>query len=326
MKGKTSARIFIVMLLMLCVASNAFAIGGPGLVCDTQGNCSASGASVPTCPQITREAQRTILSNWSQTGSLDPSADNSVPVLGAQARLAFGNNNPYAGVNAGTASAPTCSTGNSGTSSCPYSSNGSSSCRTGNCASRGGIGSTSCPGGACASGTACANGTAGCKSGASCSNGASCAGSSGCKTTSGGSPSGNTGGYYTPGSQSSQEQEMILDINQARSSEGRSPLPVDPALSALARQKSQDMVDNRYFAHESPTYGKAAEMLTGAGYQYTSVGENIARAGSVEQANALLLSSTGHRRNIMGSQWTRMGVGVANDANGYPYVTELFVR
>lgn len=94
----------------------------------------------------------------------------------------------------------------------------------------------------------------------------------------------------------------------------------------MAREKSADMVENKYFAHESPTDGRAADVLTHEGYSYTSVSENIARSGSVEKAHAALMSSSAHRRTILGSQWVKVGIGVAHDANGYPYVAEWFVR
>ena len=94
----------------------------------------------------------------------------------------------------------------------------------------------------------------------------------------------------------------------------------------MARGKSADMVDNRYFAHESPANGRAADVLKGAQYQYTSVSENIARSGSVEKAHAALMSSGAHKTTILGSQWTKVGIGIAYDKNGYPYVTEWFVR
>ena len=115
-------------------------------------------------------------------------------------------------------------------------------------------------------------------------------------------------------------------ITEDRVSNGVQALPLDEELSAIARAKSEDMIENGYFAHESPTYGRAAQMLDEFGYEYTSVGENIARNGSVEKAHAALMSSSSHVRNILGSQWKAVGVGVANDSNGYPYVTELFVR
>ena len=133
-------------------------------------------------------------------------------------------------------------------------------------------------------------------------------------------------GHYTPQDATPQEQSLYQAINEERLANGLEALPLDETLSALAREKSQNMIDNGYFAHESPTYGSAADMLDAAEYEYVSVGENLARSASVEKAHAALMSSANHRRNILGSQWTRVGIGVVNDANGYPYVTELFAR
>lgn len=145
------------------------------------------------------------------------------------------------------------------------------------------------------------------------------------KPTSSSTPS-PTSSHYTPASLSSQEQYLYNAINEDRAKNGLSALTLDLELSELARTKSADMLNNKYFAHESPTLGKASVMLSNAGYKYTSVAENIARNGSVQKAHAALMSSEGHRRNILGSQWKYVGIGVVNDANGYPYVTELFVH
>jgi len=131
---------------------------------------------------------------------------------------------------------------------------------------------------------------------------------------------------YSAGPLTAQEQKMVQSVNQDRVTNGASPLPVDMELTGLARMKSADMIANNYFAHESPSLGKAAQMLKDHGYAFTSVGENIARSGSAEKAHAALMSSSGHRQNILGRQWTRMGIGVVNDASGFPYVTQLFVR
>ena len=38
------------------------------------------------------------------------------------------------------------------------------------------------------------------------------------------------------------------------------------------------------------------------------------------------MSSAGHRQSILGSQWTKVGIGVCYDSQGYVYVTQLFVR
>lgn len=139
-------------------------------------------------------------------------------------------------------------------------------------------------------------------------------------------PSPSTGNDYTTGSITAQEDNAFLLLNQDRAANGRSALTLDPSLCALARLKSQDMNANHYFAHTSPTLGSAAEMLRNHGYAFTSVGENIAHHATVAKAQAAFMSSTGHRTNILGSQWTKVGIGVCSDSQGYVYVTQLFVR
>ena len=131
---------------------------------------------------------------------------------------------------------------------------------------------------------------------------------------------------YTTGSITAQEENAFLLLNQDRAANGRSALELDPALCDLARLKSRDMYLNNYFSHTSPTYGSAAQMLSAYGYAFTSVGENIAHHATVEKAQAAFMSSSGHRQNILGSQWTKVGIGVWEDSQGFVYVAQLFVR
>ncbi|MGN0985894.1 MAG: SafA/ExsA family spore coat assembly protein, partial [Candidatus Enterenecus sp.] len=51
------------------------------------------------------------------------------------------------------------------------------------------------------------------------------------------------------------EEEVVRLVNQIRVQNGLKPLTANWELSRVARYKSQDMVDNRYFSHTSPTYG-----------------------------------------------------------------------
>lgn len=123
-----------------------------------------------------------------------------------------------------------------------------------------------------------------------------------------------------------QEQKLWNLLNQDRAKNGLPALTLDSRLSEIARIKSCDMNENHYFAHTSPTYGSAAQMLTRFGYAYKGVGENIAHHATVEKAEAAFMSSTGHRTNILGSQWTKVGIGVCFDSQGFVYVTQLFAR
>jgi len=132
--------------------------------------------------------------------------------------------------------------------------------------------------------------------------------------------------HYTTASLSAQEQEAGNLLNSDRSRYDLPALAIDPALSRIARIKSQDMLTNGYFAHTSPTYGDVRDMLTHFGYPYSAAGENIARYGSLQKAQAALLSSPGHRKNIMSTAYDKVGIGIALTSEGHVYLTQIFCR
>ena len=132
--------------------------------------------------------------------------------------------------------------------------------------------------------------------------------------------------HYTTASVTAQEQIAGNLLNLDRSNYNLAELTIDPALSRIARLKSEDMRDHHYFAHVSPTYGDVRDMLSKLGYAYTAAGENIAHHATIEKAQAALISSPGHRRNILSRGYTKVGVGVALDENGYVYLTQIFCR
>ena len=119
------------------------------------------------------------------------------------------------------------------------------------------------------------------------------------------------------------EQEVIRLVNEIRVQNGLSALTYNWELSRVARYKSQDMVDNRYFSHTSPTYGTPFQMIRSFGLSYRSAGENIAYGQRTPQAvvNAWM-NSSGHRANILSSSYTQIGVGYV--ANGH-YWNQMFI-
>ena len=119
------------------------------------------------------------------------------------------------------------------------------------------------------------------------------------------------------------EQEVIRLVNEIRVQNGLSALTYNWELSRVARYKSQDMVDNRYFSHTSPTYGTPFQMIRSFGLSYRSAGENIAYGQRTPQAvvNAWM-NSSGHRANILSRAYTQIGVGYV--ANGH-YWTQIFI-
>lgn len=124
-----------------------------------------------------------------------------------------------------------------------------------------------------------------------------------------------------------EEQVMVQLVNEDRARYGLGTLTIDPELCEVARIKAQDMLANGYFAHTSPTYGNIRQMLTRFGVSYRGASENIARSRSIYHAEAAFLSSsTGHRQTLLGSQWTRIGIGVAMTPAGFVYVSQVFAR
>ena len=119
------------------------------------------------------------------------------------------------------------------------------------------------------------------------------------------------------------EQEVIRLVNEVRVQNGLKTLTYDWELSRVARYKSQDMKDNRYFAHTSPVYGTPGEMVRNFGISYKSVGENIARGYKTPQAVVDgWMNSSGHRANILNAKYTRIGVGYVPDGH---YWTQMFI-
>jgi len=122
------------------------------------------------------------------------------------------------------------------------------------------------------------------------------------------------------------EQRMLELVNQERVEVGLPELELHPELVVLARMKSQDMIDNRYFAHQSPVYGSLFDMLRSAGITYTRAGENLAGSLVVERAHANLMNSPGHRANILNRYFTYIGIGIIEGGPFGKMFTQMFIR
>ena len=122
---------------------------------------------------------------------------------------------------------------------------------------------------------------------------------------------------------SSYESEVIRLVNEIRQQNGLRPLAANWELSRVARYKSQDMRDNGYFSHNSPTYGTPFQMLSAFGLSYRTAGENIAKGYASPQAVVNgWMNSSGHRANILNASYTQIGVGYVSGGN---YWAQLFI-
>ena len=119
------------------------------------------------------------------------------------------------------------------------------------------------------------------------------------------------------------EKEVVRLVNEERAKYGLGALKEDWELSRVARYKSQDMKDKKYFSHTSPTYGSPFEMMKAFGLSYSYAGENIAMGQRTpkEVVNAWM-NSPGHRANILNASYKKIGVGYVTGGN---YWTQMFI-
>lgn len=123
----------------------------------------------------------------------------------------------------------------------------------------------------------------------------------------------------------SYEQKVVELVNVERQKAGLQALTLDSEISNVARTKAKDMAVNNYFAHQSPTYGSAGDMLTKFGIRWATWGENLASGQQTpESVVTAWMNSEGHRANIMSPDFSRIGVGYVTNSSGTPYWTQVF--
>jgi uncharacterized protein YkwD len=130
---------------------------------------------------------------------------------------------------------------------------------------------------------------------------------------------------------SGDESQLITLTNQARASAGLGALKVDATLRSIARWRSKDMAVRNYFDHAipNPPGGKVFNEMDRRGYCYKVAGENIgwnnaSDSTATQKIMNAFMGSPGHRANILGSKWDRIGIGAYKEANGNHYWTVLF--
>ena len=134
------------------------------------------------------------------------------------------------------------------------------------------------------------------------------------------------------------EKLMLQIVNNERASKGIAPLAWDETMASVARAHSAEMRERKYFAHESPTPSLKDPLdryIAGVGKTPRLVAENVFRAwgsrsflsdGDIRDAHKSLMDSPGHRSNILLDGATKIGIGIAVNATGDIWITQLYAR
>ena len=118
-------------------------------------------------------------------------------------------------------------------------------------------------------------------------------------------------GDYFDGDANEYVWEVLEEVNDEREDYGLPALVLSQALTDAAQIRSAELIS--YFSHTRPDGTSCFTALTKS---YWSTGENIA-AGQTSPDDVMdaWMNSTGHRANILNSDFTKLGVGYTYDGN-----------
>ena len=134
--------------------------------------------------------------------------------------------------------------------------------------------------------------------------------------------------------------QQVLDlINRARAQQGLPAYRLLDGLTGSATQHNQVMAGGCGLSHQCPGESPFGDRETANGVHWSSAGENIGAGGPVADtpqaiaAMAVNLTQSmldekapndGHRRNILSSGFTYVGIAVHRDASGSVWLTQDF--
>ena len=142
--------------------------------------------------------------------------------------------------------------------------------------------------------------------------------------------------FYVPpvsgGGATTLEVNLLNLINQERANAGLAPYVLDAGLTKVARTRSQQLIDQNYFAHRDPYgYSMYVELLRHFGFgSYAWAGENLAMNNwpaetAANEAIRGLMNSPTHRANILAGDFYRIGIGEITAADGRHFFTMIFI-
>lgn len=133
--------------------------------------------------------------------------------------------------------------------------------------------------------------------------------------------------------------QVLALINQDRSAAGLPPLTITAGLDSSASAHNLTMAGGCGLSHQCPAEPDLGARETAAGVVWSACGENIGEGGPVANTNAAIAQMAvsltqdmlnekppddGHRRNILSSSYTHIGIAIHRDSSGTVWLTQDF--
>jgi uncharacterized protein YkwD len=125
------------------------------------------------------------------------------------------------------------------------------------------------------------------------------------------------------------EVALHRSVNRFRAEQRLIALTRDPALDAVARTHSEDMIARHFFSHESPEGHNWVDRLERSGIEgFALAGENVGKTNRAEPNQEILngwLGSPAHRENLTARPYNATGIGIARAPDGTFFYTQLYL-
>lgn len=122
------------------------------------------------------------------------------------------------------------------------------------------------------------------------------------------------------------EKAVHNQVNRYRANQGLPPLALDSRITEQARIHSRNMANGGGLSHNG--FNGRVQAITKV-IPLNAAAENVAYnqgySNPATQAVQGWLNSSGHRTNIVGA-YNKTGIGVAKNARGQYYYTQIFIR
>lgn len=110
-------------------------------------------------------------------------------------------------------------------------------------------------------------------------------------------------------------QEVIDLTNEEREKRGLAPLVRNESLMEAAAVRAEELAEK--FSHIRPNGTSCSSLLSEYGISNRSGAENITQMGNAAGAVYAWMKSTGHKKNILNSEYTEIGVGYNEETNSW---------
>lgn len=113
------------------------------------------------------------------------------------------------------------------------------------------------------------------------------------------------------------EKRLVKRVNNARDNKGLRNLRVSAWLSKKAQTHSNKM------ARQGRLYHTRCLSCMFKSRRWRKIGENVGLGETIQRVHRAMMKSSGHRSNILGRGYSRIGVGIKGTRRGL-WVTEIF--